>query len=742
MVNQQQGLDMPINIKTIKHSLCACAVASAIVPSTLLAVEAKDNGSAASEMDVIQVTSRHRTESIQDVPIAITAFSEQEIEDMGIERASDFIAMTPNMSISETQNAGTSFITIRGLSQVRNGESPIAVSVDGVLQISPNQFNQELFDIAQIEILKGPQGALYGRNAIGGAINITTRMPTEETMGYIETDIGNGGLKSITGAISGSLSDDFLYRLTASKKDFDGLIDNVYLDEKVDFQEDTNLRGRFIWNISDSFTADLRLAQGKTEGGAMNYVYQPLFGINDADDTSVSIEANNLGYNERDIQSLALKLDWQLDDLTVSFITASDSLEEIVGGDQFPYSRATSENSPFGENNLDGTQTQYLDVDSTSYELRFSSNDDEDLRWIAGVYHLQTERYLSTTTGLDLGLGLPVIKMEPLGPDSISPTVTFKADDNDNKAYAAFVQLNYRFNEDNDLSIAGRYDVDKRMQINRAPADFDADFGQIRDAEFKKFQPKISYTYTGIDNYSLYATYSQGFRSGGFNQNGVGEQASLIGVDGVGDLYKAEETTNYEAGLKALFPKRSTRFSASIFNTTIDNQHYYLFIGSLGAQALTNVDEVKLIGGEFDFKTTIGSNLDFYGSVGITDSEIESFSLNPSDAGNEAPYVPEYTINLGLQYTAEWISGWQNMITFDVNRVGEQYWDTGNSSARGNVDLANLRLGFNSDDGQWNVNLWAKNLFDTEYNAEWVLGGFAYPAGNRTYGLELRWNME
>ena len=134
--------------------------------------------------------------------------------------------------------------------------------------------------------------------------------------------------------------------------------------------------------------------------------------------------------------------------------------------------------------------------------------------------------------------------------------------------------------------------------------------------------------------------------------------------------------------------------------------------------------------------------MDFYGSVGVTDSEIESFSLNPSDVGNEAPYVPEYTINLGLQYTAEWISGWQNMVTFDVNRIGEQYWDTGNSSARGNVDLANLRLGFNSDDGKWNVNLWAKNLFDTKYNAEWVLGGFAYPAANRTYGIELRWNME
>ncbi len=733
---------MPINIKNIKRSLCACAVSAVLAPATSLAAQEQINEESVNDIEVIQVTSRHRKESIQNVPIAITAFSEQEIEDMGIERASDFIAMTPNMSMVETQNAGTSFITIRGLSQVRNGESPIAVSVDGVLQISPNQFNQELFDISQIEVLKGPQGALYGRNAIGGAINITTRMPTEDTMGYIETDIGNGGLKSVTGAVSGALTENFLYRLTASKKDFDGLIDNVYLNQKVDFQENSNIRGRFIWNISDSFSADIRLAKGKTEGGAVNYVFQPLFGINDADDTSVKIESNNLGYNERDVKSYALKLDWQLDKMNVSFVTAKDSVEEILGGDQFPYSRANSSNSPFGENILDGTQTQYLDVDSTSYELRFTSNDDQDLRWIAGVYHLATERYLSTTTGLDLGLGLPVITTEPLGLNSISPTLTFNADDNDNKAYAAFVQLNYRINKDNDLSVAGRYDVDEREQTNKAPVEFDSNFGQVREAEFKKFQPKISYTYTGIDNYSLYATFSQGFRSGGFNQNGVGEQATLIGVGGVSDLYKAEETTNYETGLKALFPKQATRFNASIFNTTIDNQHYFLFVGALGAQVLTNVDEVKLIGGELDFKTSLTQNVDLYGGLGITDSEIEDFALNTADIGNKAPYVPKYTVNLGVQYNAEWISGWQTMITLDVERIGEQYWDTSNSSARGNVDLANMRIGFNSDDGQWNVNLWAKNLFDEQYNAEWVLGGFAYPAGNRTYGLELRWNAE
>jgi len=176
-------------------------------------------------------------------------------------------------------------------------------------------------------VLKGPQGALYCRNAIGGAINITTVMPSDDPMAYVEIDAGNGGLLAMTAAYGGALSDNFFYRLTASTKTFDGLIDNVFLDTPVDFQDDNNIRGRFVWEMSDTFTADLRLSYGDTEGGSLNYVYQPLFGINDASDTSVKIEANNLGINEREIQSASLKFDWQLPGVTASLIAANDNVE-------------------------------------------------------------------------------------------------------------------------------------------------------------------------------------------------------------------------------------------------------------------------------------------------------------------------------------------------------------------------------------------------------------------------------
>jgi len=222
----------------------------------------------------------------------------------------------------------------------------------------------------------------------------------------------------------------------------------------------------------------------------------------------------------------------------------------------------------------------------------------------------------------------------------------------------------------------------------------------------------------------------------------VGAQASVVGVNGVSDLYKEEETTNVEVGIKALYPQQATRFNASLFNTTIDNQHYFIFVGEIGGQVLANVDEVKLMGGEFDFKTAITDSFDVYGGVGITDSEIKDFSLDPSHEGNKAPYVPDFTVNLGMQYNAEIIADWQTMFTLDAERRGEQFWDTANSSPREALTLVNGRIGFNSDDGQWSVNVWAKNIFDEKYNAEWVLGGYAHVGMPRTFGLEVRWTME
>ncbi|MBT8447588.1 MAG: Plug domain-containing protein, partial [Gammaproteobacteria bacterium] len=143
-------------------------------------------------LEEVVVTARKRAESLEDSPVSVTAFTSDRIESAGIETPADFIGLTPNITLVQTQNAGNSFVNIRGVSQARNSELSVAVLVDGVLLSNPAQFNQQLFDIEQIEVLRGPQGALYGRNAIGGAITINTRQPGDELEGKVEVGLDNG----------------------------------------------------------------------------------------------------------------------------------------------------------------------------------------------------------------------------------------------------------------------------------------------------------------------------------------------------------------------------------------------------------------------------------------------------------------------------------------------------------------------------------------------------------------------
>src|SRR6476646_3546148 len=164
----------------------------------------------------VVVTARKREETLLDVPVTENVFTAQTIESAGIEAPRDFVAMVPNMTMVEVQNVGNSFVTIRGISQARNSEPSVAVLVDGVLQTNPYQFNEELYDIQQIEVLKGPQGALYGRNAIGGAIIVTTAEPSEHFEASTRLGVGNGVSERVQAAVSGPLDSAGTLRYRAS----------------------------------------------------------------------------------------------------------------------------------------------------------------------------------------------------------------------------------------------------------------------------------------------------------------------------------------------------------------------------------------------------------------------------------------------------------------------------------------------------------------------------------------------
>src|ERR1700743_2213486 len=211
-------------------------------------------------LEEIVVTARKRNENFQDVPMSVDVFTAQEIQSAGIESPRDFIAMVPNMTLVETQNIGNSFITVRGISQARNSEPSVAVLVDGVLETNPYEFNQELFDIKQIEVLKGPQGALYGRDAIGGAIIIHTADPSDHFEGNTRVGVGNGVSEKAQVALSGPIDSagTLRYRASLNFYNTDGYLHNAYLDRKADPDRDYSGRMRLVWKPDAAFSADLR----------------------------------------------------------------------------------------------------------------------------------------------------------------------------------------------------------------------------------------------------------------------------------------------------------------------------------------------------------------------------------------------------------------------------------------------------------------------------------------------------
>ena len=741
------------NRLTTSSSLASILITAGIAaaPTTVWAQAGVET--TASTLEEVIVTARRREETIQEAPYAVTAFTAETILDAGIERVEDFIGLTSNVTIATSQGIGTSFLTIRGITQVRNGESPVATVVDGVQQFSGIQFRQELFDINSIEVVKGPQGAIYGRNATGGAIIINTIRPTDETRAYGTVGIGDGSEYSFEGSVGGALIQDQLYgQISAKYIDREGYLENITRNEKADRFEDLTLRGRLIWEPTDNLSVDMRAAMNQHKGRGIGFQYQAVdladdnitaigFGTDtgpiDANNV-LPVRDNNLDLGERDMVDFALKIDWDTAYGTLTSISAYTDLEDWSDSDQFPYTNARSAPELFG---FDGTQTGFFDLSAFTQEIRFTSPADQPVRWEVGAYYLDWDRFVSLSTGVDTGNGILRLEREPTF-DPRNPTNSFLADDNDNEAIAFFGQLNFDLTETWELSLAARYDKEDRVQ-NVSPLQFPAgEPGARNTAEFDKFQPKVTVRWEPNDTNNLYFTWGEGFRSGQFNQNGIAEVAESVGIVGVTDIADQEDTESFEIGYKGIFMDGRMRLAAAAFDTTVEGQHFFSFIGAISAQILTNIDEVSLQGGEFDIQYNPTDQLSLYGAFGYTDSEIKAYAVDPSAVGNKAPYIAEITLNLGAQYDIPWNVGNTYLFTrIDYELRGEQYWDVLNSTARDDLNFIHLRVGVNDNDGRWMLVGEVQNLTDEIYNSEWVAGGFSAAAPGRIWRASLRYNF-
>jgi iron complex outermembrane recepter protein len=699
------------------------------------AVSASDSG------DVV-VTALRRDLNLQDVPAAITAFDSVSIEAAGIDRPSDFINLTANVNLVETQNAGNAFIIIRGITQARNSEPSVAVVVDGVQQVNPAQFNQELFDISQIEVLKGPQGGLYGRNAIGGAIIITTKQPTDNFEGNVKAGIDNGFGYYVRGGVSGPLSDSVKFRLSGSWRDTDGYLPNTFLKEDADPVKDLSVRGNLLIAPADSpMSLDLRASYARLETQALYFNI-----VNDVNDVSLPIRVNNRGVNNRDLVNLAAKFTYEGDGFKATSITSYDTVEEILTGDGFNFLPIPESlfvkilGLPF-----DLAQSQYLKVRAVSQELRLESPKENKLFWMVGGYYISTKRYISTGNLLDFGQGVfPVFRTPSTNP--ASPQSTFLADEQNNFAWALFANLGYDFSDQFRVDASLRYDRDRRVNTTLTPTAFLPNVpgfpqgvtGQKRRAVFDDLQPKVTLTYKPSDNVTLYGGYSRGFRSGGFNQTGVGAVAGGNGIVGVSDIFDAETASTFEAGIKTRLLDRKLTLNAAAYTTLSKNSYFFVFLAANSTQNLGNVPETRIKGFELEANLRPSRSVQLNAAVGYTWSDIKKFPAAAA-IGNEAPLISRYTYNLGAQFTPELSGSMKGLMRVDYRRTGPTWWEPFNTTVRNPVDLVDARLGVTSD--KWSLTAFANNLFDEKYNAEFSPGGFVFKARPRVYGVEASYKF-
>ncbi len=739
-------------------TLSAVSLFALMATNVQISVAQAEDGDSLAALEEIIVTARMRSENIQDVPLSETVFSAQAIEDSRIDTVDDFLQLTPNVTLANSQSAGTSFMTIRGISQVRNGEAPVAVVVDGVLQINSRQITQAMFDLQSIEVLRGPQGALYGRNAAGGAILINSVQPSDELEGFVRGTIGTGNEYSIQAAVGGPLVKDKVnFRIAAKYQDIGGYLDNKQLGVKADFVQDLTVRAIVDIKVSENLTATLRGSMVRTDGASLNFQFQSVdfdgdscntfnpFGgpAPDADSVVRVFCANNLGENDRNIDDLSLKMVYDGDGVTFTNIFAYNRVTEYAAGDQFPY---TNEVDVFGI--FDGTQTQFVDIDAWSEEIRLASNTDTPLQWMVGAYYLETNRFISSTTGDDNRQGIERIERDPKFSSATNPTMSFIADDNDNQAWALFGNASYEVSDNLEVAVAVRYDEDKRIQnispLNTVAVPTGCTANALdncrQERTYSRLQPKISLKYTASEDVNVYASYGEGFRSGQFNQFGVGTAAAGAGVAGVPDVVEAEIAKTFEVGFKSDLVDGRLRLNASLFHTKT-NPLYFVFIGAVGAQALVNIDDVRLMGGEIEAVAKISDGLDVYASFGFTDSEVLTDSLNPANAGNEVPYVAKSTFNIGAQYRTDLTKDIALVARVDYETRGAQFWDPENTTVRSALNLVNARIGIEDADGKWSVTGSVRNLTDELYNSEWVLGGFAHPGQPRTWHLDVKMNF-
>ena len=640
------------------------------------------------EIETMTVTAQKREENVQDVPASISVFSDIQLEDADIRDTFDLIHFSPNLHMQ--QNRLEHPVTIRGISSFNTSiYSPSGFYVDDVCYPLHYMQNPELFDIERAEILRGPQGTLYGRNSESGVINIITKKPDNEFRGKVfgeygnyETSHGDSDSYRTGGSISGPIVRDKLYLgLSGQWEDSDGYMYNEFNDDdEVNDFEHANGRATLRWTPSDSW--DISLIANVMDTDDHNAEYRWIDGPKKTHPFDVRYDSD--GSSDQDGNVQALRIKYSGDSFNILSVSSLLDYRHYFQGDHDCWDDPINKGQSFAEYK----DRQY------SQELRVSSpQNSTPFEWLAGFYAFKED------TDIDFNIYSHTYGMSLFHPVA----------DIETKSWAVFADGTYTLFEKLHLTAGLRFDsqdLEGDMKDNALGATFD------KDQDFDEWLPKFSISYDLTDDVMVYASASKGYMVGGYNPYCSMNPTTQTFT------YDEEKTWNYEAGIKTSWFNNKLMANLSIFYIDIKDKQVSEVVSNI--VSITNAADAHSQGCEFEIQARPIRGLDIFAGFGYTEAEFDDFkatewndtytALVENDyEDNDLQYAPNYTYNLSVQYRHE--SGFFGRA--DFLGTDNFYGDHANTAEADSYEIVNLRLGYESE--HFDLILWGKNLFDEEY---------------------------
>ena len=644
-----------------------------------LAQTAPQTAATSNDIEEVTVTALRHDQPLQETPASIGVITGDELEATGVQNFSDVAKLIPNLNFNSYFRAGVPYLSMRGIPTSQGGEPPVAVLVDGAQEPGLDFINLDLIDISDIEVLRGPQGALYGRGAIAGAIVINTTQPTNDIVDKAVADYGNGNMYRVVNTLSGPIVPDKLWaKFTFEDKGFSGLIEDHGLNQPGDWYRENYGNLELLAKPWDGGTIELQASHLHGVDGASYLAMVPDTGgaITNFDDYYAN---RNLDTRDtRTVDHYIAKVDQDFGYATVTSVSQyADALSQVYGdADWTPEPVAVQLNN--------------VQVRAFNQDLRITSPTDQPFQWFTGGFF----QYRDTVNFLRVFSEQPGL-LPPL-------SLAFSDEDQKSVAFAGYGQASLELPYNLKLAGALRFDVDERYDVDRSVV------GSAVRQNFYAMQPSITLSEQFTPDIMGYLTWGKGFRSGGFNAL----EDTLAFPELVKREFPKETSENYEGGVKTEFLEHTITLNASVYHTDYTNEQYYFINVTPPSRDIISIGAVTINGAELEADYKPIPPLTISGSLGVADSNITS-NDGPflADKGQHSPNANTYNWDIGIQYELPLFDDYTLMTRLDYQELGPIYYNPSNLYDYDPTGYFNARVGVQATN--FAVYVWGKNLTDT-----------------------------